>query len=50
MSIEAKLVSRPKTIVLEWEKIEEYTAIWEKRYIWSFFKWIKISDEMTGIS
>lgn len=40
----------PITTIEEYEKIEEYAAAWEKKFIWCFFLWIKISDEMTGIS
>ncbi len=34
----------------ESEHIEDYAAVWERKYIWCFFFWIKMQDEMTGIS
>jgi hypothetical protein len=40
----------PYVKIEEFEKIEEYAAIWEREYIWVFFRWFKIKEEMTGIS
>lgn len=40
----------PITKIHEWEHIKEYTAVWEKKYVWVFFRWIKFKEEMTGIS
>lgn len=40
----------PYVKVEESEHIEEYAADWEREYIWCFFYWIVIKDEMTGIS
>lgn len=34
----------------ECENMEEYVAVWEIKYVWCFFKWIKIKDEMLAIS
>ncbi|WP_425638270.1 hypothetical protein ACPUEN_02590 [Algoriphagus yeomjeoni] len=40
----------PYARIQEGEKVDEYVAFWEKEYIWAFFKWIKLKDQMTGIS
>ena len=34
----------------ESEHIDEYVCVWEIKYVWFFFKWIKTKDEQTGIS
>ena len=40
----------PWITVDEVERIEDYAASWEKQYIWFFGFWIRIKNEMTGIS
>jgi hypothetical protein len=40
----------PVLYVEEIEKAEEYFQSWEKRYVWCFYKWIKVRDVGTGIS
>jgi hypothetical protein len=40
----------PITIIYEYENIEEYLASYQMKYIWFFYRWIKIDDISTGIS
>ena len=40
----------PYAKIQEGEKVDEYVAFWEKEYIWVFFKWIRLKNQMTGIS
>jgi hypothetical protein len=40
----------PFVTVQESEKMNEYVADWEKRYLWCFAFWIQIDNQMTGIS
>jgi hypothetical protein len=40
----------PLVKIDEVENIEEYVAAWRKEYVWCFYKWIRIKEEMTGIS
>lgn len=40
----------PYIKVLESENISEYLAVWEMDYVWCFYKWINLTDEMKGIS
>ena len=41
---------KPFVTVQESEKIDEYVADWEKKYLWCFAFWIPIENRMTGIS
>ncbi|GAB3660836.1 hypothetical protein GCM10028791_34960 [Echinicola sediminis] len=40
----------PLTVIQESEKMDEYAAVWEKKYLWCFAFWILIDDRMIGIS
>jgi hypothetical protein len=41
---------KPLVTVHESEKIDEYVADWEKKYVWCFAFWVTIENRMTGIS
>lgn len=40
----------PVTTIDEYENIEEYLASYQMKYVWFFYRWIKIEDISTGIS
>ena len=40
----------PWVTIEESEHTDEYVCVWEIKYVWFFFKWIKTKDEQTGIS